>query len=448
MTLDDSGDFKFNPGQKRVWDNLYTTTRRFCLVYGGSRSGKTFLTVFAIVVRALKASGSKHLIVRQEASAATRALARGNQATIKVVMRLCFPGVEAIWNEKYGYFEFPNKSEIWIGGLNDEKAMERVLGNEYASIYINEASEVKYSAFTLLRSRLAQVCEDSEGNALMQRFYVDLNPTTRMHWTYRLWQDGVDPVSNEEIDRSGYGFEILNPYDNVENLTGDYLADLEALPELARKRFLEGAYVADDDRALWRRDHFKRARRKEDGSLPVDMVRIVVAIDPAASSEPGSDEHGIITVGLGADKMAYVLSDDSLRGKPEDWARKSVASYERFNADLIVAEKNNGGDMVEATIRAHAPLVNYAPVWASRGKVTRAEPVAALYELGKVLHMDGLETLEDQMCSFTSHFDRVKEGWSPDRVDALVWALTELFPEMSAAPQKSGPPPIPKMSMA
>lgn len=446
MPLDSAG-FHFNPGQQRVWDRLYTSTARFCLVYGGSRSGKTFLTVYTLIVRALKSPHSKHLIVRQEAAAARASLARGNMATIRTVLRLCFPGVEPIWNEKYGYYEFSNGAEIWIGGLNDEKAMERVLGNEYASIYINEASEVKYSAFILLRSRLAQVCEDINGNEVVQRFYVDLNPTTRMHWTFRLWREGMDPNDNSPVSLDQYKFEVINPHDNRANLTGDYLADLANLPEAARKRFLDGEYAADDENALWKRSYFSsKIRFLDDGRLPVEMRRIVVAIDPAASSDPGSDETGVITAGIGADGLGYILGDDSGRYRPEEWARKAIASYHRWKADLVIGEKNNGGDMVESVLRAQAPNVSYKSVWASRGKITRAEPVAAMYELGKVRHLVGLDELEDQCCAVTSGFDRKAQGWSPDRVDALVWAMTELFPELSAPPMPAHVP-TPRFSM-
>lgn len=412
-----------NPGQERAL-KLYTSTSRFCLLYGGSRSGKTFFTVWVILTRALKAPHSKHLIVRQEAASARSAIMRGNMATLPVVVRTCFPGLTYETNEKYGYITLPNGSEIWIGGLNDDKAMERILGNEYASIYINEASEVRWSAFTLLRSRLAQVVKDVDGDTLVQKFYVDLNPTTRNHWTYRVWIDLVDPEDESKLDPGQFGYEVINPYDNLRNLSGDYIADLEALPARARKRFLSGEYVEDVENALWRRKMIRRVQESP------DFQRIVIAIDPAVTNEPGSDETGIVACGM-ASGLGYVLADDSGKFRPEDWARRAIALYDEFNADRIVAEVNQGGDMVEAVIRAQRPDIPVTQVRATRGKYTRAEPVAALYERGKVFHAGLFEDLESQMCSFTSDFDRKAQGWSPDRVDALVWALTELFPHMT-----------------
>jgi phage terminase large subunit-like protein len=165
------------------------------------------------------------------------------------------------------------------------------------------------------------------------------------------------------------------------------------------------------------------------------MRRIVVAIDPAASNTPGSDETGIVACARGADHNGYVLADESGRLRPEDWAERAVALYETLDADCIVAEVNQGGDMVEAMIRAVAKSkkisVPFKAVRATRGKSVRAEPVAALYSLGKVYHAEGLRTLEEQQCTFTADFDRHAQGWSPDRVDALVWGFTELFPSLT-----------------
>jgi len=149
---------------------------------------------------------------------------------------------------------------------------------------------------------------------------------------------------------------------------------------------------------------------------------LVVAIDPAVTAEEGSDETGIVLVGLGADDHGYVIQDASLRASPDAWASMAVGLYHIHKADLIVGEVNNGGDLVEATIRTKDDYVNYKAVRATRGKYVRAEPVAALYEQGRVHHIGGLSTLEDQMCTYAPG-----DKTSPDRMDALVWALTELM---------------------
>jgi phage terminase large subunit-like protein len=140
-----------------------------------------------------------------------------------------------------------------------------------------------------------------------------------------------------------------------------------------------------------------------------------------------ADETGIVVAGKDSDGHGYVLADASGRYAPAEWAKAAIAAYRAHGADRIVAEVNNGGDMVEATLRIVDPSVAYSAVHAARGKIARAEPVAALYEQGRVHHLGAFPALEDQMCGFVHDFDRAAAGYSPDRVDALVWALTELL---------------------
>jgi len=437
--------FVLNPGQQRAMDETLTSGARFCLIYGGSRSGKTALLCSCVLDRALYAPESRHLIVRKEGQAAKKSIAKG---TLPEVWKMKFPEHPVPdWHEQYGYFNLPNGSEIWLGGLNDAQAMERILGNEYATIYANEASEIRYDAFVLLRTRLAQVAKTVDGTDLTQRMYVDLNPTVTQHWTYRLWRDGADPDGGRRVDQAQFRWSQINPVDNAQNLSADMLTDLRSLPDRQKRRFYDGEYSADDADALWRREYFKRAYADGDGNWPVKMRRIVVAVDPATTSKPGSDETGIVAVGLGVDGKGYVLADESGRYRPEEWARRAVSAYRSLNADRIVGEVNQGGDMVEATIRAVAPDVPYKAVHAAKGKVTRAEPVAALYERGKMMHVGEFAELEDQCCAFTVGFDRNSQGWSPDRVDALVWAVMDLFPSLSARNVGSSDVPAPQFSM-
>lgn len=181
------------------------------------------------------------------------------------------------------------------------------------------------------------------------------------------------------------------------------------------------AFRTDLPGALWTRQTLQK-NRKAQADLP-EMSRIVVAIDPAVSAHAGSDETGIIVAGLGTDGHGYVLEDLSGVFMPAQWAMRAADAYHRFGADCIVAETNQGGDMVENTIRAIDPVVSYKSVHATRGKIVRAEPVAAFDTRGMIHHAGHFTTLEDQMC----RFDRSMNGPSPDRVDARVWAFTELM---------------------
>jgi predicted phage terminase large subunit-like protein len=183
--------------------------------------------------------------------------------------------------------------------------------------------------------------------------------------------------------------------------------------------------LEDTPGALWNREALDECRREH---VPA-LFRIVVAIDPAASSGEDADETGIIVAGKDSGGHGYVLADLSGRYSPADWAKAAISAYRTHRADRIVAEVNNGGEMVEATLRMVDPNVPFTAVRASRGKVTRAEPVAALYEQGRIHHVGMFPKLEDEMCGFTTDFDRHRAGYSPDRVDALVWGISELLVE-------------------
>jgi phage terminase large subunit-like protein len=199
---------------------------------------------------------------------------------------------------------------------------------------------------------------------------------------------------------------------------------------------LEGEILEDIPGALWTRESIDNHRLKD---APQDLERIVVAVDPAASSEEGSDETGIVVVGLGRDAdgyaRGYVLEDGTIKGSPEEWAKKAVNLYRKHQADRIIAEKNNGGDMVASVIKAVDRSVPLTLVHASRGKYVRAEPISALYEQGRVHHVGRFDQLEDQMCLFSVDNFKTPAMGSPDRVDALVWGLTSLFDKITARRQ-------------
>lgn len=221
---------------------------------------------------------------------------------------------------------------------------------------------------------------------------------------------------------------------NRANLADSFLAEVTAQyagTALGRQE-LEGELLDDVEGALWQRAQFATCQID---ALP-SLTRIVVAVDPPTTSHAGSDACGIIVAGVVMagpvqDWRAYVIEDASVQGaSPAIWARAAVAAMQRHGADRLVAEVNQGGDMVEAVIRQIDPLVPFRAVHATKGKVARAEPVAALYEQGRVRHLRGLGDLEDQMCQMTpAGYEGVG---SPDQVDALVWALQDLMIDPAA----------------
>jgi predicted phage terminase large subunit-like protein len=221
-------------------------------------------------------------------------------------------------------------------------------------------------------------------------------------------------------------------YQNAANLAGAFLDQIVRKYEGTRlgRQELEAEVLDDVPGALWTRAQLEEARWPYGKNRP-DFTRVVVAIDPAASAGEESDETGIIVAAKDIDGRGYVLADKSGRYHPNEWAKHAIDLYREFRADRVVAEVNNGGEMVGNTLSVIDPNVSFTPVRASRGKVVRAEPVSALYEQHRVFHVGAFPTLEDQMCMFTSDFDRKQAQFSPDRVDALVWAFTELLVEAS-----------------
>jgi predicted phage terminase large subunit-like protein len=214
-------------------------------------------------------------------------------------------------------------------------------------------------------------------------------------------------------------------FDNEANLAPSFLSAIVSRYRGTRlgRQELYAEVLTDIPGALWQRSWIDETRI----DTAPDLTRIVVAVDPAVSTTEGADETGIIVAGIGKDEHGYVLDDLSGKYQPHEWAARAIAAFHQHKADRIIAEVNQGGAMVESTVRVVDAKVPFKAVHASRGKVTRAEPVAALYEQRKVHHVGTFDVLEDQLCSFTSDFDRARAGYSPDRLDALTWAASELM---------------------
>ena len=211
-------------------------------------------------------------------------------------------------------------------------------------------------------------------------------------------------------------------YENRANLASGYIEQIRRRYEGTRtgRQEIYAELLDESEAALWKRDWIEAARVRE----APELSRVVVAVDPAVSSRWGSSETGIVVAGADEDGHAYVLEDASGQMSPDGWARRAIGMLDKYGADRIIGESNNGGDLVEHTVRTayEDRFVPYKSVHASRGKYVRAEPVSALYEQGKVHHVGGLDALEDQMCIWSPGSDG-----SSDRLDALVWAVTELL---------------------
>lgn len=402
------------------------TDGRHILLRGGSRSGKTFLFVSAVVARAMKAPGSRHAIWRYRFNHVKTSIWYD---TLPKVMRLMFPGVRLRDNKTDGFTRFPNGSEIWFGGLDEKERVEKVLGQEYATVYMNEVSQIPFDSVLVGLTRLAQNVPTITGEQLALKAFYDCNPPGKSHWTYQQWKLGLRPGTQERLARPEQYVEMLvNPRDNTANLPSEYLETLEDLPPRQRLRFLMGEWASDVEGALWTLEGIDRDRISWD-DLP-SLARKCVSVDPAVTSGPDADETGIIVCGtanLDGVAHGYVEGDYSMKGQPEQWARQAIAAYHAHECDYIVAEVNNGGELVRSLLNAVDPNVKVKMVHASRGKVTRAEPVAALYDKGRIHHVGTFPKLEEQQAEFTAGYVAGKGEPSPDRVDAVVWGLTDLM---------------------
>jgi len=404
------------------------------LLYGGSRSGKTFILVRGIVMRALIAEESRHSIFRFRFNAIKTSI---GMDTLPTVMKKCFPGLPYDISKTDWLMRLPNKSEVWLAGLDDKERTEKILGQEFATIYLNECSQISYASRNMVVTRLAQKTK------LRLRSYNDLNPGPKGHWTNQLFRLHRDPASRLPLeDPERYVSMRLNPEDNREHLDDGYFKNLDALPARERKRFRDGEYQDDFPGALWTESGIEETNRAEPWRTEVErqalisrMKRIVVAVDPSGCDGPEdyrSDEIGIVVTGQDASRVNYVLADLSGRYSPEMWGRATIKAFDDWQGDAIVAEKNFGGAMVRSTIqnvRMGAPV---RMVTASRNKTVRAEPIAALYTQGLVKHVGQFPELEEQLCNFaTSGYQGMK---SPDRADAAVWGITALTEGQTLVP--------------
>lgn len=429
--------FKYTDDQSKAL-KLLSGPARHTMLYGGSRSGKTFVLCTAVALRAMKAPGSRHAIFRHRFNHLKTSIGFD---TFPKVMKLRFPGVKfhidrTDWVIRIG------DSEIWLAGLDDKERTEKILGQEYATTYFNECSQIAYSAVLMARTRLAQKVFLEDGKTpLINRSYYDCNPPGSKHWTAQIFVNKKDPASKPAgaplKNPDSFAAMVMNPFGNRENLAEEYIAELDALPERQRNRFLLGKFTAELDNALWSIDSFgyrvlAEVAEEERMAAAIRFAeekcdRVVVSVDPSGASgeeDERSDEIGITVTGRTSEGRYVVLMDATMRGSPAQWARRAVGLYKDFKANAIVAEKNFGGAMVKHTIQTVDINVPVVEVQATRNKSLRAEPISALYAKGMVAHVPGMGELEDQMCNMTTAGYMGER--SPDRVDSLVWGLWEL----------------------
>jgi phage terminase large subunit-like protein len=431
--------FQLTPKQIEA-DALLNGSATHVMLFGGSRSGKTFLIVRKVCVRAQIAPGSRHCILRFRLGHIKSSIVMD---TFPKVMRICWPKVEYELNKSDLYARWENGAEVWFGGLDDKDRVEKILGNEYATIAFNECSQIPYASRNVAITRLAQkVNYNLAGIApapLPLKVFYDENPPSKGHWTYQMFKLKRDPESKQELPEGDYASLQVNPIDNLPNLPADYLKTLQGLSARLQKRFLLGEFGELAPNALFSDENLDKWRVIEQ-DLP-DMLRMVVAVDPSGAEEEDNidnDEIGISVCGLGMDGIGYVFHDLTVKAGPATWGRVAVQAYLREKCDRIVGEVNYGGAMVGHVIRTAAleqkTRVPFRSLTASRGKVVRAEPISALFETGKCRLVGFHRDLEEELSGFTTY--GFTGDHSPNRADAMIWAMSDLFPELMKAPEE------------
>ena len=329
--------------------------------------------------------------------------------TFQDVRQVCVEGVSGIlailheydavetWNKSNGIIELKNGSIIQTFSADTPDSLR---GPQFHYAWTDELAAWQY--------------EDT-WNQLQFGLRLGEHPQTVITTTPR-----PTKLIKELIKRNTTQVTRGSTFDNAENLSKTALLELQAKYGGTRlgQQELYGAVLDDNPGALWRRAIIDSARMESHPTL----TRVVVGVDPAVTSGEDSDSTGIVVAGMTADGHYYVLDDVTIKASPQDWATEAVRVYEKYKADRIVAETNNGGDLVIHLLQQVKPSVSTKKVTATRGKQLRAEPIAALYEQGRVHHVGYFTELEDQMCEYEPGISKD----SPDRMDALVWALTEL----------------------
>ena len=365
------------------------------LYLAGRGAGKTRSAAEWVAWEALRNDKTRWAVVAATFSDVRDTCAEGESGLVAILRRY---GVLESYNRSIGEIRLTNASRIKLFSAAEP---DRLRGPQFHGAWCDELAAWQYP---------------ETWDQLQFGLRLGSHPRTIVTTTPRPVK-----VIRDLLDRTDDSVRVTrgSTFDNAKNLAPSALAQLRARYEGTRlgRQELYAELLLDTPGALWTQDMLDQARIRE----APELVRIILAVDPAVTSGEDSDETGIVVVAKGADGRGYLLADRSCRDTPSGWAHRAVADYEEFKCDRVVAEKNQGGDMVELTLRSVMPNISYKGINAKQGKRLRAEPIAALYEQGRISHVGAFEQLEDQLVSWVPD-----SGYSPDRLDALVHGFAEL----------------------
>ncbi|MEK7454724.1 MAG: phage terminase large subunit [Pseudomonadota bacterium] len=404
---------------------------KFTCAYGSSRGGKSYTLFSLMVVRALAFKGSNHCVIRQTAASIPSTI----WPTAMMVLKALAPGYreEIDVNSSNRCITLHNGSKIWFFGAQDDAAVEKIMGAEFATIFLNEIVNLDLKTYNKVITRLNANDIDEDGDRIDLKLLADCNPKSKAHWVYQIW--GLKQVPDKEpptplFNPDAFGWMAFDRNSNPD-VDASYYDELRNLSDEEQARFLDGEWYDESVGALFSRADLKDNRATTPDLDDFDLT--VVAIDPAVSNNPDSDETGIFVAGaVGEEPEAhyYPIADLSGHYHPQEWATKAIEAYWRYGAKCIVVETTMGGNQNAYTLRSIDPRVSIVEVNPGRGqgKNERAKPIATLMRSGRIHHPydDQFKELERQMLAMTGDYDRKRQK-SPDRLDAYVYAISELL---------------------
>jgi len=381
-----------------IIQKLFQSQNRYKVAYGGRSSGKSFAFAAEAIIYALEHPKSRILCCRGYQNK----IEESSLQTLKTVIILM--ELEDYFNITEKTLSCKNGSEFIFYGLQNYMTLKSLQSIDIT--WVDEAAEIKAEAWIYLIPTVIR----KPGSEL----WISFNPDKDDDWVYQNFV--LSNPFNAEVVKINYYDNALCPQESID------LANISKENDLLMYNHIwEGDIIVENPHALWKRGWIKYT----DSSFNIkDLSKIIVSIDPSGTNNPGSDEVGIVVAGrLGLDPrncFFIVLGDYSGKYSPASWAERGVSLYEMWNADYIVYEKNYGGDIVRDLFRKTAPLIPLRETWSSKGKLIRATPVSTLYELDRVRHIKAFPLMEKEMLLYDG------TGRSPNRLDALVFALTDL----------------------
>lgn len=442
-------DITKNPHQFAGYNLLQSDKSKYNLLYGPSGSAKSFTTLLTVVLRGMAAPESRHMVFRDTRQNCEQTLF---DKTLHEVLDKVFPGIKL--DPKFNIslsdlsVTLPNGSMIFFNGL-DENRGDKVLGDEFTTIWFNECNAFSYKQVSQLFSRLRQRITMLDGRTIKNKMFFDCNPRWFTDWDYRAFIEKVNPATGDSWeDPEEWQALFMDTIHNQSNLSDDYITGLKLGTPEDVQRYFTGYWSNSSTNSLFTPDIINAGRQPKPkvnagegqagrdmneketlaylAKVGIELERVIVACDPAVTNNKNSDETGICVAASDKEGHAYILADLSLKGTPDEVCRTVVDAYRAWGGSLIVFEKNQGGLWLDAALRKtwkHAPLQFVDANRTTGGKQSRAEPVSLMYKDGNVHHVGTLPKLEEQM----TQFGNKGASKSPDRMDAMVWAVTKLL---------------------